>query len=70
MGVAVLVMILQRATVGVHTPAALASGFGNAFWWAAAFTAAAIPLCLLLPGRLGPEPEEQDATSAEVPVEV
>ncbi|MXQ63993.1 DHA2 family efflux MFS transporter permease subunit [Actinomadura rayongensis] len=52
-GVAALVMILQRATAGAHTPAALASGFADAFWWSAAFTAAAIPLCLLLPGRPG-----------------
>ncbi|MFI8074299.1 MDR family MFS transporter [Streptomyces sp. NPDC086033] len=50
-GTALLVMILQHATSGTHTRAALASGFGDAFWWAAGFTAAAVPLCLLLPGR-------------------
>ncbi|MCP2342153.1 MDR family MFS transporter [Actinomadura rupiterrae] len=55
-GVAVLVMILQRASSGAHSPAALASGFADAFWWSAAFTAAAIPLCLLLPGRPNPQP--------------
>ena len=55
-GTAVLAMILQRTSTGAHMPAALASGFGDAFWWAAAFTAAAIPLCLLLPGRTNPEP--------------
>ena len=58
------VMILQRASAGAHTPAALASGFGEAFWWSAAFTAAAVPLCLLLPGRPSPEPQAQGATPA------
>ncbi|TDD72475.1 DHA2 family efflux MFS transporter permease subunit [Actinomadura darangshiensis] len=50
-GTAVLAMILQRTSTGAHTPAALASGFGDAFWWATAITALAVPLCLLLPGR-------------------
>lgn len=68
-GIAVLVVILQRATAGAHTPAALASGFGEAFWWSTAFTAAAVPLCLLLPGRPSPEPEVQHDVPAEVPAE-
>ncbi|MFJ1709505.1 DHA2 family efflux MFS transporter permease subunit [Kitasatospora sp. NPDC088346] len=55
-GTAVLAVILQRTSTGARTPAELASGFGEAFWWAAAFTAAAVPLCLLLPGRPGSEP--------------
>ncbi|MYS87603.1 MDR family MFS transporter [Embleya scabrispora] len=66
-GTALLAMILQRTSTGAHTPATLASGFGNAFWWATAFTAAAVPLCLLLPGRPGPQPQDRDATSAEEP---
>lgn len=69
-GTAILVMILQHAAAGTHTRAALASGFGDAFWWAAAFTAAAVPLCLLLPRRADPERQDQattpDAPSAEV----
>jgi MFS family permease len=64
-GTAVLIMILQRTAAGAHTPAALAAGFADAFWWAAAFTAAAIPLCLLLPGRPSPEPEDQAAVLDE-----
>lgn len=68
-GIAVLVVILQRATAGVHTPAALASGFGEAFWWSTAFTAAAVPLCLLLPGRPSPKPEVQDTALAVEPTE-
>jgi predicted MFS family arabinose efflux permease len=63
-GTAVLIMILQRTSTGAHTPAALASGFAQAFWWAAAFTAVAIPLCLLLPGRAGQEPESEQGERA------
>ncbi|MFE6720390.1 MDR family MFS transporter [Streptomyces albidoflavus] len=57
-GTAALAVVLQRATEGARTPAALAAGYGVAFWWALALTAAAIPLCLLLPGRRlsGPGP--------------
>ncbi len=40
---ALLAMILQQASTSAVTPAALASGFANAFWWATAFTATAVP---------------------------
>lgn len=50
-GTAVLAMILQQASTSAHTPAALAPAFANAFWWATAFTTAAVPLALLLPKR-------------------
>ncbi|NGO67226.1 MDR family MFS transporter [Streptomyces boncukensis] len=53
-GVAVLIVILQRNIGDAHTPDALASGFDHAFWWSVALTAAAVPLCLLLPSL--PEP--------------
>ncbi|MFD8691380.1 MDR family MFS transporter [Streptomyces sp. NPDC059651] len=53
-GIAVLAVILQHAADGATTPSALADGFGNAFWWAVAFTTAAVPLCLLLPGHPKP----------------
>lgn len=69
-GTAVLIVILQRTSAGDHTPADLAFGFGDAFWWAAAFTAAADLLCLLLPGRPVPEPQVQAVTSAEQSAEV
>ncbi|WP_405138848.1 MDR family MFS transporter [Nocardia sp. NBC_01388] len=69
-GTAVLAMILQRTATGAHTPAALASGFGHAFWWATAFTIAAVPLCLLLPGRAALPAQDQPATSDAEPVEV
>ena len=48
-GVALFAVILQAASSG--TPAGTASAFDTAFWWATATTIAAIPLCLLLPGR-------------------
>jgi hypothetical protein len=64
-GTAVLVVILQRAVAGTRAPAALASGFGDAFWWAAASTAAAVPLCLLLPGKTADAPDTLDTTTAE-----
>lgn len=48
-GVAVLLVILQRNISDAHTPDALASGFDHAFWWSVALAAAAVPLCLLLP---------------------
>jgi EmrB/QacA subfamily drug resistance transporter len=51
MGTAVLAVIVERTSAGLHAPAALANAFGDSFWWAVAFTAAAIPVCLLLPGR-------------------
>jgi MFS family permease len=63
-GTAVLVVTLQRATAGAHTPGAVASGFGDAFWWAAAFTAAAVPLSLLLPGKQALEAEAEEPAEA------
>lgn len=47
-GTALLAVVLQHTSAGSHEPGA---GFGNAFWWAIAFTALATPVCLLLPGR-------------------
>ncbi|MGW9042848.1 MDR family MFS transporter [Streptomyces lydicus] len=68
-GIAVLAVILQHSTGDAHTPAALADGFGTAFWWSAAFTTAAVPLCLFLP-RL-PDPAVPDsAEEAEAAAKV
>ncbi|HBF79949.1 MAG TPA: MFS transporter [Streptomyces sp.] len=69
-GTALLAVILQRTSAGARTSADLAAGFGNAFWWAAAFTTAAIPLCLLLPGKPNPEPRAQNVPSSEEPTDV
>jgi EmrB/QacA subfamily drug resistance transporter len=54
MGTALLVVVLQRSASGGQSPGVAATGFGHAFWWAIAFTAAAVPVCLLLPGRRTP----------------
>lgn len=50
-GTAAVAVILQHTTADAHTPGAVADGFGVAFGWSVAFTAIAVPLCLLLPGR-------------------
>ncbi|GAA5004517.1 MDR family MFS transporter [Streptomyces hyderabadensis] len=50
-GIAVLAVVLQHASLGAHGPSALADAFDTAFWWSVALTALAVPLCLLLPGR-------------------
>lgn len=47
-GTAVLAVVLQRALVGVHTPAAAAAAYGTAFWWSAAIAALAIIPCVIL----------------------
>jgi EmrB/QacA subfamily drug resistance transporter len=48
-GTAVLAVVLQRASVGAHTPAELASAFGQAYWWGLGIAALAfIPAIMLL----------------------
>jgi EmrB/QacA subfamily drug resistance transporter len=48
LGTAMLAVVLQRAISGAHTVAGLASGYGTAFWAAAAMTAAAVVPAILL----------------------
>lgn len=55
-GVAVLAVILHAATKGpgggpVTTMTDVAAGFDQAFWWAVGFTAVAVGLSFMLPGR-------------------
>ncbi|MWA02927.1 DHA2 family efflux MFS transporter permease subunit [Actinomadura sp. LD22] len=57
-GTAVLAVILQHTASGARTPDALADAFAAAFWWSVGFTAVAVPLTLLLPGRARPAPAE------------
>lgn len=68
LGIAVFAVVLQHAADGAHTHAALAGAFGDAFWWSVAITAAAIPVCLLLPGptatAAAPEPVEAESAVA------
>jgi EmrB/QacA subfamily drug resistance transporter len=47
-GTAVLAVVLQRALVGAHTPAAAASAYGTAFWAATGMTALAIAPCIIM----------------------
>lgn len=42
-------VVLQHASTEGHGQDG--HGFGNAFWWATAFTTVAAPVCLLLPGQ-------------------
>jgi EmrB/QacA subfamily drug resistance transporter len=63
LGTAVLIVVLQHAVAGARTPETLASGFQQAFWWSVVFTAIAIPVCLLLPGR----PELPQAKTGGLP---
>ena len=60
-GVAVLAVILDAALrhPGPH-PASAAIAFDQAFWWAAGFTAVALGLSLMLPGR---PPRRESAAS-------
>lgn len=51
MGIAVLAVVLQTAGANSGDPA---YAFRMAFWWSIGFTAIAVPLCLLLPGRPAP----------------
>jgi len=63
LGTAVLTVVLQRALAGAHTSAALAHGFQRSFWWAVVFTAVAVLVSLLLPGKPGPAgPDPRIAT--------
>ena len=47
-GTAVLAVVLQRALVGAHTPAAMASAYGTAFWASAILAALAVIPCIVL----------------------
>jgi hypothetical protein len=59
MGTAILAVVLERATAGGAT-----GGFRDAFWWAVAFTAVAVPLSLLLPGRSVRAPRQTGGAEA------
>ncbi|WP_454613851.1 hypothetical protein [Streptomyces collinus] len=65
-GIAVLTVVLQPASLGAHGPGALADAFDRAFWWSVALTALAVPLCLPLPGRPRPPSPTGPARSGAV----
>jgi EmrB/QacA subfamily drug resistance transporter len=58
-GTALLAVILQHAASGARTGAGLVGGFHEAFRWSVVLTAVAVPICLLLPGRLQ-QPEQPE----------
>ncbi len=47
-GTAVLAVVLQRAGAGAHSPAALASAFDAAYWWALGIAALSLIPCVVL----------------------
>ena len=47
-GVAILAVVLQRASVGAHTSAQLADAFGHTFWWAFGIALLSLIPCLML----------------------
>jgi EmrB/QacA subfamily drug resistance transporter len=63
-GIAVLAVVLQHAAGRSQTPGALADGFDTAFWWSVGMTAAAVPVCLLLPRLPGPAALDDTGTEA------
>lgn len=48
-GTALVAVILQRASTGASTPAAMANAFGAAFWWTVGFALIALAPAWLLP---------------------
>jgi EmrB/QacA subfamily drug resistance transporter len=47
-GVAILAVVLQRASVGAHASAQLADAFGHTFWWAFGIALLSLIPCLVL----------------------
>ncbi|MET7395123.1 hypothetical protein ABZS66_16705 [Dactylosporangium sp. NPDC005572] len=62
-GTAVLAVILQANLGNQGASASVANALDTSFWWAVAFTAAAVVLALILPGR--PEPATPAAGAAD-----
>jgi len=67
-GAAVLVVILA-GQAGGHgaSQAALAAAFGRTFWWCTGFTALAVILAALMPGRPGPATAESAGAAVAQP---
>jgi EmrB/QacA subfamily drug resistance transporter len=47
-GVAILAVVLQRASVGVHTSTGLADAFAHTYWWAFGIALLSLVPCLML----------------------
>ncbi|MGO9488563.1 MAG: MDR family MFS transporter [Solirubrobacteraceae bacterium] len=64
-GVAVLAVVLQRASVGAHTPEQHAAAFAQAYWWAFGIALLSILPCLMLLRAERPETTEALAGDRE-----
>jgi EmrB/QacA subfamily drug resistance transporter len=62
-GVAVLAVVLQRATAHAHSTAALAAGYGTAFWWSVGICVASLIPCLVLLRAESPRARLNEAAS-------
>jgi EmrB/QacA subfamily drug resistance transporter len=64
-GVAILAVVLQRASTGAHTSAQLASAYGHTFWWAFAIALLSLIPCLMLLKAERPSDTESIASDHE-----
>ncbi len=62
-GVAVLAVVLQRASVGVHTDAGLAAAFAHTYWWAFAIAVLSLIPCVML--LKAERPSDTEAVAAD-----
>jgi hypothetical protein len=62
-GVAVLAVVLQRATEHTHSAAAMAGGYGTAFWWSVGICVASLIPCLVLLRAENPRARMNEAAS-------
>ena len=62
-GVAVLAVVLQRASVGARTSADLAHAFAHTYWWAFGIALLSLLPCLML--LKAERPEETEAVAAD-----
>jgi hypothetical protein len=64
-GVAVLSVVLQRASAGAHGSVELAGAFGTAYWWAVGICAASLIPVLVLLRAEGPKSEAPPSAAVE-----
>ncbi len=62
-GVAILAVVLQRASVGAHTSAQLADAYGHTFWWAFGIALLSLIPCLVL--LKAERPRDTEAVAAD-----